>query len=162
GPSPTGPIQTKSLSHRANSDEIPVTRQASAPDFMRSYPSGHVAPLRMGAEQGRGCRGEERGDGGELVGGGPVRGVILAKIDRSVTMLTKLLDTLAACGHESILFAPRGGPDRYASTQVVGLRGYPFPLYPEVTLVPPTVDVRSALAAFDADVVHVLGPVSLG
>src|SRR5215475_3429136 len=88
--------------------------------------------------------------------------VFLPKIDGIVTTLTKLLDHLAACGHESILFAPRGGPDRYASTQVVGLRGYPFPLYPEVTLVPPTVDIGPALAAFDADVVHVLGPVSLG
>jgi glycosyltransferase involved in cell wall biosynthesis len=88
--------------------------------------------------------------------------VFLPKVDGIVTTLTKLLDHLAARGHESILFAPAGGPDRYAATRVVGLRGYPFPLYPELTLVPPTADVRRALSRFDPDVVHVLGPVSLG
>lgn len=88
--------------------------------------------------------------------------VFLPKFDGIVRTLTKLLEHLALRGHRSLLFAPAGGPDRYANTRVVGLRGYPFPLYPELKLVPPTVDVSAELAAFDPDVVHVLGPTSLG
>lgn len=88
--------------------------------------------------------------------------VFLPKVDGIVTTLTKLLQALAARGHESLLFAPSGGPARYGRTRVVGLSGYAFPLYPELTLVPPTVDVSDQLARFSPDVVHVLGPTSLG
>jgi glycosyltransferase involved in cell wall biosynthesis len=88
--------------------------------------------------------------------------VFLPKIDGIVTTLSNLLEQLAERGHQSLLFAPRGGPTRYAETRVVGLSGYPFPLYPELTLVPPTADVAGHLEEFDPEIVHVLGPVSLG
>jgi phosphatidylinositol alpha 1,6-mannosyltransferase len=86
----------------------------------------------------------------------------LPKVDGIVNTLVRLLDHLAAQGHETLLFAPAGGPARYARTAVIGLPAYPFPLYPELRLVPPTAPVEPRLRAFAPDVVHLLGPVSLG
>lgn len=88
--------------------------------------------------------------------------VFLPKMDGIVRTLTMLLEHLAAGGHESILFAPAGGPTSYAATKVVGFKGYTFPLYPELTLVPPTAAVAPWLASFNPDVIHVVGPTSLG
>jgi glycosyltransferase involved in cell wall biosynthesis len=88
--------------------------------------------------------------------------VFLPKVDGIVTTLTRLLDHLAGRGHQSLLFAPAGGPPRFAKTRVVGLEGFSFPLYPELTLVSPTVDVSDKLRRFRPDLVHVLGPTSLG
>lgn len=86
----------------------------------------------------------------------------LPKIDGIVNTLCHLLDHLAARGHAGLLFAPEGGPTCYANTPVVGLSGFPFPLYPELKLVPPHVNISARLAAFQPDVIHVLNPVSLG
>jgi glycosyltransferase involved in cell wall biosynthesis len=86
----------------------------------------------------------------------------LPKIDGIVNTLCHLLDHLAARGHSSLLFAPAGGPPRYANTPVIGLNGFAFPLYPELKLVPPNVNISARLAAFQPDVIHVLNPVSLG
>jgi glycosyltransferase involved in cell wall biosynthesis len=88
--------------------------------------------------------------------------VFLPKLDGIVRTLTKLLEYLAAEGHSSLLFAPSGGPSSYAQTRIVGLDGYRFPLYPELTLVPPTVDVSIDLERYSPEIVHVLGPTSLG
>ncbi|MFN3332882.1 MAG: glycosyltransferase family 4 protein [Caldilinea sp.] len=86
----------------------------------------------------------------------------LPKIDGIVNTLCHLFDHLAARGHESILFAPDGGPPRYRMTRVVGLAGIPFPLYPELRLVPPVINVLDELRAFKPDLIHVINPVSLG
>lgn len=86
----------------------------------------------------------------------------LPKTDGVVNTLCQVLDHLARRGHTSLLFAPAGGPDRYARTLVIGLPAVPFPLYPELKLVPPTVDVSDRLAAFSPDLIHVFNPVSLG
>jgi glycosyltransferase involved in cell wall biosynthesis len=86
----------------------------------------------------------------------------LPKIDGIVNTLCYLLDHLAARGHASLLFAPEGGPARYANTPIIGLNGIPFPLYPELKLVPPHVNVSARLSIFQPDVIHVLNPVSLG
>jgi glycosyltransferase involved in cell wall biosynthesis len=86
----------------------------------------------------------------------------LPKTDGIVNTLCQVLDHLARRGHTSLLFAPAGGPMRYAGTPVVGLPAVPFPRYPELRLVPPTVDVRARLRAFSPDLIHVFNPVSLG
>jgi glycosyltransferase involved in cell wall biosynthesis len=86
----------------------------------------------------------------------------LPKIDGIVNTLCYLLDHLSDRGHASLLFAPRGGPAQFAATPVVGLRGVRFPLYRELKLVPPTINVRQPLEDFQPDLVHVLNPVSLG
>ncbi len=86
----------------------------------------------------------------------------LPKIDGIVNTLCYLLAYLDEHGHESILFAPEGGPSKYAKTPVVGLPAFSFPLYPELSLVPPYVNLMAELSAFAPDIVHVLNPVSLG
>lgn len=86
----------------------------------------------------------------------------LPKTDGVVNALCHLLEHLARRGHKALLFAPAGGPLHYAGTPVIGLPAVPFPLYPELKLVPPTVDVSDRLAAFGPDLIHVFNPVSLG
>ncbi len=88
--------------------------------------------------------------------------VFLPKIDGVVNTLCRLLEHLAQREHTAILFAPSGGPDWYAGTPVIGLPALPLPFYPELRLVPPTVDVRDHLVAFEPDLIHVFNPVSLG
>lgn len=86
----------------------------------------------------------------------------LPNVDGVVNTLCRLLDHLQARGHDSILFAPAGGPDAYATTPVCGVPGLPLPWYPAIRLVPPWADVRSRLQAFRPDVIHLLNPFSLG
>jgi glycosyltransferase involved in cell wall biosynthesis len=86
----------------------------------------------------------------------------LPKQDGVATTLCYLLEHLAVRGHDSLMFAPEGAPARYAQTPIVGLSGFAFPLYPELKLVPPLVDVQRQLADFEPDVVHLVNPASLG
>ncbi|MFN8465011.1 MAG: glycosyltransferase family 1 protein [Caldilineaceae bacterium] len=86
----------------------------------------------------------------------------LPKVDGIVNTLCHLLEHLAARGHESILFAPDGGPAQFAQTRVYGLPSMPLPFYPELRLVPPLISVMNQLRAFQPDLVHVINPVSLG
>lgn len=86
----------------------------------------------------------------------------LPSVDGVVNTLCHLLEHLAETGHESILFAPEGGPVRYANTRIVGLSGIPFPAYPSLKLVPPVANVREHLNPFRPDIVHALSPFLLG
>lgn len=86
----------------------------------------------------------------------------LPKMDGIVNTLTYLLSHLEKRGHECMVFAPDGGPARLGRTPVVGLPAYPFPLYPELRIVPPHLDVIDQLEDFRPDVVHALGPISIG
>ena len=86
----------------------------------------------------------------------------LPKTDGIVNTLCQLLDHLARRGHVSLVFAPAGGPASYAGMPVIGLPAVPFPIYPELRLVPPAVNVSERLIAFSPDLIHVFNPVSLG
>ncbi|MEA4909475.1 MAG: glycosyltransferase family 1 protein [Chloroflexi bacterium] len=87
----------------------------------------------------------------------------LPKVDGIVNTLCHLLDHMDKRGHETLLFAPKGGPTTYARTRVIGLDAFPFPFYPEFRLVPPIhIGVGRDLAHFQPDLVHLLNPVSLG
>jgi len=87
----------------------------------------------------------------------------IPRVNGVVTTLRHLLDHLERRGHQSILFVPDdGAPPRYAATTVIPLPGRPFPFYPEITVVSPTIDVSERLARFEPDVVHVLNPFFLG
>ncbi|MEJ2150196.1 MAG: glycosyltransferase family 1 protein [Chloroflexota bacterium] len=89
--------------------------------------------------------------------------VFLPKWDGVVNTLSHLLEHLERRGHQSVLFAPEGGPDQYAGTPIVGFPGYPFPLYPELKMVvPPYLNVHEQLEAFQPDLIHLINPVLLG
>lgn len=86
----------------------------------------------------------------------------LPKIDGIVIVLCHFLDYLAKKGHEVLVFAPVGGPDRYANSKVVGLPGVKFFLYPELTLAPPLFGIRKPLNDFQPDLIYLVNPASLG
>ncbi len=88
--------------------------------------------------------------------------VFLPKVDGVVLTLCRLLDYLGDHGHESILFAPEGGPERYANTKVIELRGLDIAAYPGLKWVPPLLNFTPQLRSFQPDVVHLINPVSLG
>jgi glycosyltransferase involved in cell wall biosynthesis len=86
----------------------------------------------------------------------------LPKWDGVANTLCHLLDHLARRGHTSLMFAPAGAPAQYAQTPIVGLPSFAFPLYRDLKLVAPGVDVRDRLRAFRPDVVHLVNPALLG
>ena len=86
----------------------------------------------------------------------------LPKVDGVVNTLCHLLNHLAERGHEALVFAPRGGPARFAQAEVVGLPWFPCPLYPEMRLAPPVANISPRLKSFRPDFVHVINPVMLG
>jgi glycosyltransferase involved in cell wall biosynthesis len=86
----------------------------------------------------------------------------LPKIDGIVIVLCHFLDYLAKKEHEVLLFAPQGGSDRYASATVVGLPGFKFFLYPELTLVPPVRGIRKPILEFQPHLIYMVNPASLG
>jgi glycosyltransferase involved in cell wall biosynthesis len=86
----------------------------------------------------------------------------LPKIDGIVIVLCHFLDYLANEGHEALVFAPEGGPSRYANARVIGLPGVKFFLYPELKLAPPLVGTRRPLNEFEPDLIYLVNPASLG
>lgn len=86
----------------------------------------------------------------------------LPKVDGIVNTLCYLLEHLAERGHESILFAPTSTSAQYAGATIVTFSGRPFPLYPELKLVSPTVNLRQHLRDFRPDLVHAVQPITLG
>ncbi|MBN1582633.1 MAG: glycosyltransferase family 1 protein, partial [Anaerolineae bacterium] len=86
----------------------------------------------------------------------------LPKWDGVTNTLCYLLDHLAQTGHDSVMFAPKGEPATYAGTPIVGLPCFTFPLYPDLRLVPPLVNVKRQLQAFRPDLIHVVNPALLG
>jgi glycosyltransferase involved in cell wall biosynthesis len=86
----------------------------------------------------------------------------LPKIDGVTMTVCRLLEHLARRGHESLVFAPGDAPTGYAGAPVIGLSGFRLPLYPELRLASPFVNLESRLAAFRPDVVHLVNPALLG
>ncbi len=86
----------------------------------------------------------------------------LPKWDGVANTVCRLLEHLADRGHESLMFAPEGAPERYAATPIRGLPSLAFPFYPDLRLVPPVFNVERELRAFAPDLVHVVNPALLG
>jgi glycosyltransferase involved in cell wall biosynthesis len=86
----------------------------------------------------------------------------LPKWDGVATTLCYLLEHLAKRQCVTLMFAPQGAPSRYADTPIVGLPSFAVPLYPDLKLVSPFVDVRRQLTRFKPDLVHLVNPASLG
>ncbi|MCW5876562.1 MAG: glycosyltransferase family 1 protein [Anaerolineales bacterium] len=86
----------------------------------------------------------------------------LPKWDGIANTLCHLLDYTEERGHTTQLFAPQGVVPCYGKTRVVHFPSIPFPLYPSLRLAPPLSDMRESLLEFEPDVMHVVGPISLG
>ena len=69
----------------------------------------------------------------------------LPKWDGIANTLGYLLEHLAELGHKSLLFAPQGGPRRYARTPIVGVPSFRFPFYPGLKLPAPMAMLRKKM-----------------
>lgn len=86
----------------------------------------------------------------------------LPKVDGIVTTLCQTITQLRKLGHELLIFAPESGVKEYQQSRIVGIKGWKFPLYPELTLALPRASMRKALLAFQPDIVHAAEPALLG
>ena len=82
--------------------------------------------------------------------------------DGIVTRLCATLRHLEEEGHEVLLFAPEGAPERYASATVIGIPSFRFFLYPEKRFSFPWPRIGRALKAFQPDFIHAVNPAFLG
>lgn len=86
----------------------------------------------------------------------------LPKLDGVTRTLAMLLEHLQRQGHTTLLLGPEGAPRRYAGARIIGARGVPLPLYPELRLLFPAPALERRLALFRPDIVHVVDPMILG
>lgn len=87
------------------------------------------------------------------------------KVDGIVTVMRLLIDRLTARGIQTMVAAPRLGdnpPDCYVQTPIVRPFSVPFPLYPELRLAFPTPRLFNQTRRFNPDVIHLIGPATLG
>ncbi len=86
----------------------------------------------------------------------------LPKIDGVVTRLCQTIRHLVLFGHEVLVIAPDGGLTEYEGARVHGVRGFSFPLYPDIKLAIPRPSIGKALSDFKPDLIHAAHPVVLG
>src|SRR5579863_2094753 len=86
----------------------------------------------------------------------------IPKVDGIVTTLCQTVRQLTSMGHEVLIFAPAGGFEEYEHARIVGMKGRPFALYPQLTLALPRASMRGAIAEFKPDLLHVADPALLG
>ncbi len=79
-----------------------------------------------------------------------------------VRRLDHTLRHLADGGDEVLVFAPSAASDRWQSARVIGAPSFPLPMYPELSVAVPRPALRSQLARFKPDVVHLVNPAVLG
>lgn len=88
--------------------------------------------------------------------------VFLPKIDGITNRLRHTLERFEAAGHEVLVFGPLHAQGSYRSTRVVQIPGLPFPPYPGLQISHADPRIVTQLRRFKPDVVHAVGPVSLG
>jgi glycosyltransferase involved in cell wall biosynthesis len=86
----------------------------------------------------------------------------LPKVDGIVTRLKHTVEHLQNFGHQVCVFCPDGGLTEYKGAQVMGVSGFPLPLYPELKLALPRPSMREAIEGFNPDLIHVVNPAVLG
>lgn len=86
----------------------------------------------------------------------------LPKVDGIVTRLKHTVEQLQRLGDDVMVFCPDGGLTEYQGAQIMGVPGFPLPLYPELKLAVPRPAIREALGSFQPDLIHVVNPAFLG
>jgi glycosyltransferase involved in cell wall biosynthesis len=84
------------------------------------------------------------------------------KIDGIVTTLCETIRQLRLLGHEVLVVAPDGGVPDFEQVPIVAMKGWSFPMYPELRLAPPRASLRKRIEEFDPDLIHVADPALLG
>ena len=88
--------------------------------------------------------------------------VFLPKIDGITNRLRHTIRCLLEDGHTVQLFVPATAAARYPGVRVVQIPGVPFRAYPEIQYTLPHPRVLSELMRFAPEVVHVVGPATMG
>jgi len=86
----------------------------------------------------------------------------LPKIDGVVTRLCQTIRHLVRFGNEVLVIAPDGGLTEYEGARVYGVRGFSFPLYPDIKLAIPRPAIGKQLETFKPDLIHGIHPCVLG
>jgi phosphatidylinositol alpha 1,6-mannosyltransferase len=86
----------------------------------------------------------------------------LPQVNGVTNTVCRILEHLAAQGHDALVVAPGPGPESYAGFPVVAVPGVGLPGYREFKLGLPTRRVERILRAFGPDLVHLASPIALG
>lgn len=89
----------------------------------------------------------------------------LPNVNGVTNSVLRLLEHLRAEGHRAIVIAPGPGDDfvdGIDDVEVVRVRGFDLPRYPELRVGLPSLRIRSTLRDFRPDVVHLAAPAVLG
>jgi glycosyltransferase involved in cell wall biosynthesis len=86
----------------------------------------------------------------------------LPKIDGVVTRLCQTIRHLGLLGHEVLVIAPDGGLKDYEGARIHGVKGFSFPVYPDIKLAIPRPSIGRALNEFKPDLIHAAHPCVLG
>ena len=86
----------------------------------------------------------------------------IPKIDGIVTTLCETIRELRLLGHEVLVVAPDAGVPEFENAPIAGMKGWSFPLYPELRLAPPRASLRKTIREFKPDLIHVADPAFLG
>jgi glycosyltransferase involved in cell wall biosynthesis len=84
------------------------------------------------------------------------------KIDGIVTTLCETIRQLRSLGHQVLVVAPDGGVREFDQVPFVGMKGWSFPMYPELRLALPRASLRATILEFKPDLIHVADPALLG
>lgn len=84
------------------------------------------------------------------------------KIDGIVTTLCETIRQLRILGHQVLVVAPDGGVHEFDQVPFVGMKGWSFPMYPELRLALPRASLRATIQEFKPDLIHVADPALLG
>lgn len=96
-----------------------------------------------------------------------VRVVIIAEcflpeVNGVTNSVLRVVEQLERRGHETLVVAPGTGPDRYRATPVERVPAVHLPFYRSLAVGLPTGRLRTVLAGFRPDVVHLAAPVVMG
>jgi glycosyltransferase involved in cell wall biosynthesis len=86
----------------------------------------------------------------------------IPKVDGIVTTLCQTVKQLRVLGHDVLIFAPEGGFKEFEHFRIAGMKSRSFALYPELRLALPRASMRTLIAEFQPDILHVADPALLG
>ena len=86
----------------------------------------------------------------------------LPQVNGVTNSVLRVCEQLEARGHTALVIAPGPGPSSYAGARVVRTPSVPLPGYRDFRLGRPWPSLRSTLADFSPDVVHLASPAALG
>ncbi|TDD83828.1 glycosyltransferase family 4 protein [Actinomadura rubrisoli] len=86
----------------------------------------------------------------------------LPRVNGVTGSVCRVLEHLAAHGHEALVVAPGPGPGSHAGAPVEAVRGVALPFYPSFAVGVPSRRVTAVLRDFGPDIVHLASPLVLG